>query len=143
LGLYHGQVKTYLETFKAEQVRIFLFEELQSDLPGLLRKTYAFLGVDDNFWPVSLDKQTASRLPRLRWVHLFPSQIGLKDGVVRIMPPRITDALSRFYYSRRVSQLPQSERTALTGIFEDDIRKLGSLIERDLSSWLPSGSEVF
>lgn len=50
-GLYHDQVKRYLDAFGAGQVKIFLFEDMTHDPGRTVRETYEFLTVDPEFVP--------------------------------------------------------------------------------------------
>jgi hypothetical protein len=135
-GLYFEQVKRYVDVFPRSQLKILLYEEMQHDLIGFLKAIYTFLGVDNNWQPASLGKHNVATVPRFRQLHRVLHKLGLAEGFAKIAPPRIRLAASRLYYLRKRPRLRATERSELTKIFEADIRKLGSLIDRDLSSWL-------
>jgi hypothetical protein len=48
LGLYAAQVQRYLETFKAERVKVLLFDDFRRDAKAVLREIAEFLGLDPN-----------------------------------------------------------------------------------------------
>ncbi len=51
MGLYHQQVKRYLDTFPEEQIRIYLYQEYQAEPERMLADIFRFLGVDPAFSP--------------------------------------------------------------------------------------------
>jgi hypothetical protein len=51
MGLYHQQVKRYLETFPEEQIRIYLYQQYQAQPERMLADIFSFLRVDPAFSP--------------------------------------------------------------------------------------------
>jgi sulfotransferase family protein len=51
IGLYYEQVKRYLQTFPEERVRIYWYEEYQSEPALMLADVFRFLEVDPVFSP--------------------------------------------------------------------------------------------
>lgn len=51
LGLYHDQLRRLVHVFGRERVLVLQFERCLSDPRAELRRTYAFLGIDDSFVP--------------------------------------------------------------------------------------------
>jgi hypothetical protein len=51
MGLYHQQVKRYLETFPDEQIRIYLYKEYETEPARMLADIFRFLEVDPAFSP--------------------------------------------------------------------------------------------
>ncbi len=48
-GLYHGQLKRYLDLFSREQLLLLRSDELIDDFEGATRRIFEFLGVDPGF----------------------------------------------------------------------------------------------
>lgn len=46
LGMYYQLLKPYYARFKSEKIRIFLFEDLESNPSDLLENIFSFLGVN-------------------------------------------------------------------------------------------------
>jgi hypothetical protein len=136
-GLYYEQVLRYLEHFPRERVAVFLFEEMQRDLLGLLRRIYGFLGVDPSFVPSNLRRFNQAQLPRIALVNVVLYRTGLKTLLQRALPMRMKDLLKRAYYTEATSlRLTTADRTRMTGLFRDDVRRLERLIGRDLAHWI-------
>jgi len=49
IGLYHRQVRRYLETFPEERLRIYWYEDYQTDPARMLADIFRFLKVDPAF----------------------------------------------------------------------------------------------
>lgn len=63
-GLYHDQVKRYLDTFGAGQVKIFLFEDMTREPGRTVRETFEFLTVDPEFLPaIDIHNPTSHESP--------------------------------------------------------------------------------
>jgi hypothetical protein len=137
-GLYFEQVKRYKDTFKANQVRIFLYEDLRENPARIAQDIYLFLGVNPEFIPDSSITRNPSGVPKNKLLHnLLVKPNPLKKTLQPLLPARFY----RFATSIRDRNLTkpvlsQSLRDHLIGIFRDDILRLQDLIERDLTGWL-------
>jgi len=138
-GFYYEQMKRYLDTFSKEQIKIYLFEELESNCQQVVSDIFGFLGVDQSFEPdlavkynesfvaknESLMKLTHSRNPIRSVLHAcIPANIRHK----------VTNKLQTL--NADVPPIPPAIRMQLTREFRQDILNLQGLIERDLSGWL-------
>jgi hypothetical protein len=68
-GFYHEQLTRYYELFEAEQIRVYLYEDLKEDPVGMMRSIFRFLGVDDAFVPDTSLIHNASGIPKSRALH--------------------------------------------------------------------------
>ncbi len=140
-GLYHRQVRAYIENFK--QTKICLFDDLKADGLALLKDVYSFLEVSDRFIP-NLNKQyNVSYIPKSNFVNNFFEKSNvikrnLKPIADFIFPPHkrkkfITDlkVLNKANY-----RMNPETREKLKDVFREDIIKLQELINMDLSHWL-------
>ncbi|NIR52858.1 sulfotransferase domain-containing protein [candidate division KSB1 bacterium] len=139
---YYEQVKTYLDNF--ENVKIYLYEELQSEPEQLVKKIFNYLGVDGSFVPDDIGiKYNISGKLRVKSLHKFlyeentlktflipvAKKIGTQKFRDRIRK-KVTDA-----NVKRVS-MKSSTRQFLKKTFSSNILKTGDLIGQDLSTWL-------
>lgn len=137
-GLYFGQVQRYKSTFKENQVRIYLYEDLRKDPVSLAQNIYLFLGVNSNFVPDASITRNPSGVPKNKVLHsILVKPNPFKKTLQPLLPPRLyrfaTTIRDR---NLRKPDLSQSLRDHLHGIFRDDILRLQDLIGRDLSGWL-------
>ncbi len=136
-GEYHRQIQAYQRHFK--HLYICLFEDLQRP-QLLLNDLFAFLGLD----PVEVNtdlKANPSGVPRNKtMVHLLLRNKMLKSGV-NVLPSGIKQkllnrrdkVLERFLTRKR---LDPKIRAQLNAHYEEGIRELSVLLNRDLSHWL-------
>ncbi len=140
-GLYHEPVKAYLDAFR--EVRVYLYEDLCADAPGLVRDLYGFLGVDDAFLPDVTTRHNVSGVPTNAAVHRLLSKPNL---LVRAARPLVR-ALTTERLRRRLVEgvrtrylekpaIPEATLGRLRGLFREDLLRLQDLLGRDLSAWL-------
>jgi len=138
-GLYHRQLERYYETFPRDQIRVYLYDDLEREPERMLRNIYQFLDVDDDFEGDLTTRHNVSGVTRSRFLTVLIKQPGsLKTVYQKIVPPD-----RRFKITERVKQwnidkvgMPKAARQNLIAEFRDDILKLEGLIGRDLSHWL-------
>jgi hypothetical protein len=137
-GLYHDQVRRYIERFGHERVKIVLYDDLLTDAGAVVAGLYEFLGVDSAFRPPALNKRfnvsSPRRFPR---VNRFLRKNRLGVVLRKLVPGPIRKPLSqRYFLSSARRSMTDAERRTVLRYFEDDIRATAALIGRDLSAWL-------
>lgn len=135
-GLYHEQVKRYLDTFGKERVKILLFDELAEDPVRVVQDVYRFLSVDDSFVPAIKVHNPAGgiiNIPKF-WkdtgLLLKTFQFVFSKNLVKKIP-------HLFRNLGRKPPVPINSQTAqrLRANFKNDICRLEGLIDKDLSAW--------
>ncbi|MEN8445581.1 MAG: sulfotransferase, partial [Cyanobacteria bacterium J06555_13] len=141
VSLYHEQVRQYKQKFSAEQLRIYLYDDLLKESRKIYSDIFEFIGVDPDFSvDVSTRYNTTSVVRRNKQLHDFlmnPS--GLKTALSRIIPAHIRKPLSAKMYRKNaapIQPLSNELRSELISSFTPDIIQLQDLIGRDLSHWL-------
>lgn len=140
---YHTHIKRYLDFFPREQIRFFLFEDLDNT-EKLLNEVFEFLEVSTE---VEIDfslKYNAGSVqkvnPRLEALSGKVPPL-LKNSLKKLLPT----SLYTWYWNRRLGvhqtekkpvECPEEAREYLLPVFTPVIQELEGLIERDLSSWL-------
>ncbi|MCS6917802.1 MAG: sulfotransferase [Chitinophagales bacterium] len=137
IGQYARQVKRYLDTFPADRVRIYLFDDFVKNAEAVVKDLFRFLGVNDQ---VAIDfgrKYNPSFIPRNRLVQLLNTQKRMRDWIKGALPRSLRRrAKTALFTDKNLPRLQPDERRFLIEIFADDIRELSRLIDRDLSAWL-------
>lgn len=146
LGFYHEQLSRYYETFGREQIKVYLYENLNDDPLGVLEDLYGFLGVDGSFVPNVSVRYNASGVPkneRLHTLHHFLLGQNLVKSALKPFFPKgmryhllmkFVDALRNRNLVK--PPLPEKTRRRLVEEYREDILKLQELIGQDLSGWL-------
>ena len=137
IGLYHQQVKRFLDLFPRGQIRIYWYEEAWRQPANLLADVFRFLDVDAAFQPDMSRKSLERRAPRLVGLHHFLKKSGLWYPLKALVPARLSLSLRQLAFRRGRSLTMQPEdRRYLIDYYREDIHRLAALLDRDLGAWL-------
>jgi len=138
LGMYHEQVKRYLDNFPAEQVKIFLYNDFKKDAGLVLKEISRFLEVDSSFqFDISRSYNTAS-VPKTKWLGKFVQRNRGINFLKSRLPKQWNTRLKKILFtSRNKPEMTGEERKFVADLYKEDIKKLSLLINTDLSSWMP------
>jgi hypothetical protein len=141
-GLYHQHLQRYLALFSREALLVLVYEELVRDPGPELARLTRFLNVD-MVWrdPAALfrERVNASEVPRFR--HGFA--LARRAGAVLARhdlnwPVRMAKRIGArrwFGSSAPEPSLPPADRARLAAYYQDDIRQLSGLLQRDFHIW--------
>jgi hypothetical protein len=144
---YALQLEQYLTYFAREQLLIITSEDLRAGRHNVMRRAYQFLGVDENFVPLNLDRdfyRTNDKPVR----SLVP--VRIRKGLKRHFPAtkrakeleaNVIRTFRRFRpgkgSSEQVSRLEitAETRSRLVSLLSDDVRRLRSFLGSDFEGW--------
>lgn len=136
-GFYYSQLKRYFDNFPQNQIKVYLYDDLQKDSQRLMQNIFAFLEVDSSFCPALSVKHNVSGVGKNKALHEFL----LKTNPIKsILKPLVPGKLRTQIKNRSLTKpklLPQL-RQQLLEEYREDILQLQDLIQRDLSMWLES-----
>lgn len=137
-GLYHEQVKHYMDTFGKENIRIHIFDDFKKSPIQTCRECFMFLGVDEEFTPV-IEKHNVGKVYRHRGLHKLLSQPPpWMQWIEKTTPGDVVANLRQRligFNTRRVPLLDPKLKKELLQRYRPDIEKLENLLGRDLSCW--------
>jgi len=138
-------MKRYYDLFLRDQIKVYLFEELENNPVNLLQDIFRFLEVEYSFIPDTsmkynmtiIKKNKTSLVRSIIDFSLLPQ--GLTKSFLRLSIPAraltyLTPKSQRICYTKPA--LSNELREKLIQDFREDILKLQDLIKKDLSSWL-------
>lgn len=136
---YGEQMARYLDLFPREQFLIRTYEEYAGAPDALLRDIFEFVGVDQSFSPDMSERKNAGGVPKNQAFQDFLMKPNPVTRAVGMVVPqstrlRIRDWLARFNLDQG-EDLAIEARNILHQRLDDDISRLESLIDRDLSDW--------
>lgn len=144
---YTESVKRYYDLFGAEQVGVFLHDDLKLDAPKLLYQICQFLGVDDSFRPDTSTRYNVSGVPKNGMLHSIQTALLSPDNPVKavvkpLLPKRlrhqalhsVVGKIREVNFEKR--RLSPEMRVRLIARYRSDILRTQDLIDRDLSAWL-------
>ena len=139
-GFYYQQLSQYFAEFPAEQIKVYLYEDLIQNSHLMLEDMFGFLGVEPKFQPDKTQKMNASGSPKNKILHkLITKDNWLKSAVKGIIPQ---DLRQNIYQKVKKSnlqknnQIPDNITEQLKETYRADILQLQELLKRDLSNWL-------
>jgi hypothetical protein len=148
-GFYYKNLVKYFELFPQENIRIYLYEDLQKSPLTVMKEIYTFLGVDPNFTPDVSLRYNESGLIKNQFLNRIYGQGGILSKSLRtILPNSLLHRIkSNLTLKKRMLDLrsknlvkpsidPEIRRKLTHEVYREDIRNLEKLISRDLSHWL-------
>ena len=142
LGFYGRQLTRYFEKFDNGQIKVFLTDDLHSDATQVYRELFKFLNVDESFQPKAIDKKhNASMIPSNNYLQGFITKPSISLSILRRILPKALRSMGRIRVlsGRKMSKPPginPVDKKRLIDGYKEDIELLGSLIGRNLSTWL-------
>ncbi len=136
VGLYYEQVKRYLETFPREHIRIYWYETDWRHPAELLRDLFAFVGVDARFQPDTSRKSLVRRAPRFAGAQYLLKKYEMWQPLKALVPTKVRPHISALAFCSNALAMSPADREYLVDYYRNDIEKLATLLNRDLSAWL-------
>ena len=135
------QIERYAAVFERSQIHVVVHDDFRMDNAGIAQDTFRFLGVDSEFRP-TFSVVNSNAAPKSRTVQrVLEHQPEAVRAVVRAVTSRRVRhrlrhkirRLNRAYRSR--APMDPALRRRLTEEFAPEVKKLSSLLGRDLSAW--------
>jgi len=137
VGLYHEQVQRFLSRFPRTNIRIYWYEESWGRPKELLSDLFQFLDVDSTFCPDTSHKSLQRRAPRFAATNYAVKHFEITHRLSDLAPSWVRSSISRLLF-RRAAKLVMDpgDRQFLIGYYREDITKLASMLNHDLTAWL-------
>lgn len=139
-SLYYDSVKAFMDNFA--QVKVVLNEDLEKTPKLFLRDVFRFLDVEPDY-DVNTDiRYNISGKPKSQWIHQFFFEGNMARRLARPLVRRLFSPETRVRIAQKIQEknltrltINPETKKRLQAYFEDDIRKLEQLLNRDLSAW--------
>ena len=140
LGCFSNFVRPYLEVFGRHRVKVILLEDLVNRPAAMYQETLRFLDVDPNFVPDfqihnASEKKKFRNLRVRNWFRRHPQVLAFLGHFPTAWASLAGSVLGVFTESHVKQPLPNELAAQFTLGFEDEIRALMLLIDRDLTRW--------
>jgi len=151
--LYYVNLKKWLHVFSREQILILIYKDISENPKHVLRQTFEFLNVDKNFIPSKANEKVNPSgefkgwfLSRLAYKIIYFLQgrargdkviAWLLRSRIKVLFDRAMQSSTKQKKQPSATQEPISPsiRKKLQKMYEEDIKGIESLINRDLSFW--------
>jgi hypothetical protein len=148
-GFYYKNLLPFFTLFPKQNIKVYLYEELNDRPEEVLRDIYKFLGVDENFKGDFSIRYNQSGIVKNKFLDKIYGQHGIVSRITKAILPKsgvqklkgIT-AIQRFLNTLRGKNLAKPKmdskirRWLTTEVYGSDIANLQHLIGKDLSHWL-------
>jgi hypothetical protein len=148
-GFYYKNLLPYYKLFPKENIRVYLYEELNERPDEVLRDIYKFLGVDEEFKGDVSVRYNESGIIKNKFLNKIYGQKGLLTTMAKAILPKSgmqklksNHAVQRVINTLRGKNLvkpkmdPEIRRWLSHEVYGEDIKNLQTLIGKDLSHWL-------
>lgn len=142
-GNYSAGIEQYFRLFGEENVKVFVFEELFSNVEKYISEILQFLGVEfSEILQVDI-KSNPSSVPKSK----FLKKILAKDSFIKaitkkVIPSMVLRKKIRKFIQRKnntpqeYEKLPlQQKRDIFSQYFKEDVEKLSKLLNRNFNCW--------
>ena len=136
-GLYYNQVKAFQDNF--QHVKVIIFDDFKENPQKVLQEICGFLGVSENFDFDTSYKYNVSGDPKNPLLYQLESSGSFVKLAKKIIPQALITMIKTNLTGEKQMTKQEMEpavRKKLTQFFQEDVKKLGNLIHRDLSHWL-------
>jgi hypothetical protein len=139
-GRYDEQLQRYVDRFPREQLRVYLYDDFADDPSAVFRDLFSFLEVDPSFTPEER-RVNASGVPNSRVLHAaLTAAKPVRDVIVPLLPDAVVDWVNALKNQNlEKPEMDPAVRRDLVDTFRPHVRRLESLLDRDLSHWLQQG----
>lgn len=137
-SLYYKRLKRYFDLFPREQIKIMIFEEFRKDPTRSIIDLFDFVGVDKSFVPDTSTQHNPAGIPKVRWLNRLFFHPTLIRTAKAVFPERVHGMLKQVQQKnlKAPPKFPADLRAKLIDLYREDINKLETLLNRDLSIWL-------
>lgn len=136
LGLYHQQVKRYLDAFGKERVKVFIHDDLSDKLESMILSVFDFLKIDKTHIPGLEGKYNTYSVPRNPVFRYLYSQKKLREFAKTLVPYESVEVVKNLFLTRDRKEGKNEEIIQeLKRIYTPDVMELEKLLDRDLSAW--------
>lgn len=150
VGLYGEQLARYLSVFPPEQMKIFLYEDLETNPKAVIEQILRFLNLDRRFRIRRPARVNVSGYPRSQQLHAFltqPNAISkglspfMDEGARRRIRTQVWDSVltGLRQWNLQKPALEPEVRRWLIDYYREDIQRTQEILRRDLSQWLKCG----
>jgi len=140
-SFYYESVKSYIDTFGPDKVKVLFFEDFIKDQETHLRGVMEFIGLDPESVRYEQFDSNKSGVVSQRWkaVHrLLLAEGPLNSALRTLLPPSLRKRLGGLFKALSTGKgaMPDETRTALAKEFEADLIKLRELVGVRVDEWL-------
>lgn len=138
-GYYYDNLQRYFDFFDCSQIKIYLYDDWNTNPEQIMKNCFEFLEVDNSFMPDMTRRHHDSITIKNKLLYSFIEKLRQVTKFGQPFIPKFVD-----YYLFRASKninfvkppLTEEVKQHLQQEYREDILKVQELIQQDLSQWL-------
>lgn len=136
-GLYHKHLTRYLAVFPRDRILAVFSSDMRDDPGSVMKDVFSFLGVDPDVRVDTSPQHNVSGQPRVKTLHnLMSRDTRIRRVATKLLPVSARKALRRIRNANLDRyEMTLEQRCDILAHYREDISRLESLLNRDLSSW--------
>lgn len=147
-SLYYKHISEYTRLFPQQNIKFIIYDDIKTNPQEVLHNVYEFLSVDPNFENPAILKQSYAKVPRQRFATLYTFMVAIYRWVNNnnSVGRKILNILKNKGFNDKFHQLnsvdvkyPQlsiAKKQELADFYQEDIKQLSQLLDRDMTHWL-------
>lgn len=143
VGHYYEQLQRYLKLFNREQLKIYLYEDLDKNKNILIKDIFTFLDVNPDFTPESSVRYNVTGKQKSQIFYKTTNWLFTQPNPIRWLSRQLFSDVQRGNFANWVRQknltkhsLSPEIKAQLINLYRDEIYQLQDLLNTDLSKWL-------
>ena len=153
LSCYADKLEELYSFYPVENIKIFLYDDVKNSPYKLIKDIYSFLNVDQEYMPLAIERiYNKIIFPNTQWL---VRKFGLSFFLEYVKKTKFSDFIRDKYEYKKIKSTRSKDESIfrmgminrqsnddleylneLKSFFREDVLKLQTLINRDLSSWL-------
>lgn len=136
LGDYYEQCQEYIDVFGSENVKIFTYESIKSELESVVKNLYDFIDVDSNYSADITRVHNPYSAPKNALVMYFYKLKSLRGWMRKLLPTKLVQVIrTRLFDFGNKPIISEREQVYLIGYYQEGIDNLSNILNKDLSHW--------
>ncbi len=134
LGLYHRQLKNYIDVFGKEKLYIGLYDELKNNTQKVYDEICSFLNIDKKTLPEA-SAYNSAEMPRNGLIKSLYASDNIRRGLKKMLGGEQSRKIKSLLFKKPEMQAQEETRIQLKNLFAEDLRKTESLTGLNLKAW--------
>lgn len=147
-GFYAKYLERYYALFEADQIKVFLYEDLKNNRQVVMKEMFDFIGVDSNYMPeTGTTYNQSGKIKNKRMDAIIGQNSVLVKAANQVAPGFVkavksSEGLRKAVNSLRAKNLEKVplahalKQKMTLEIYESEIKHLQTLLNRNLDHWL-------
>ncbi len=153
VGLYYKHITNWLQWFPKEQVFVLFDTDLKASDQEPVKRLFNYLGIADNVQVNTSVVHNKSGDVKFKRLHYFirNKELNFKKVLGSLLPfklryflrTRVRKSIDKYnMVEKTYAKLTTDERTKVFAYFEEDVKKLSALLQKDLVRlWKPGSTQ--